>query len=299
LTYTLTVTNNNSSYPNNAPGVVLTDTLGSNLSFVSATTSQGTISQSGGVITVSLGTVAFGGTATVTVTAQATEDGNLSNSALVSYGNDPVSGNNTASATTVVAEPAINVSGPIVVTARTVTNLTVATFTHASGVEPTSAFTATINWGDSRTSRGTITLSGTTYTVKGSHSYRRFGTYTVTTTVVENGSKPNTPIFGAPTSDSGGTVSSSALPPITIGGNPFQAPSLVPTSRNAAGTGFTIAGSGLSTSGPAVSPGRLAIDPGVAILDMYSSLPSDQGVGSLEMRLKLDAKAKPRFNWQS
>ena len=39
-----------------------------------------------------------------------------------------------------------------------------ATFTHANGVEPASAFTATINWGDGTTSTGTITLSGTTYT---------------------------------------------------------------------------------------------------------------------------------------
>ena len=63
-----------------------------------------------------------------------------------------------------------------------------ATFTHANGLEPVSAFTATINWGDGKTSTGTISLSGTTYTVRGSHSYRRgvnLGNTWITTTVTE------------------------------------------------------------------------------------------------------------------
>src|SRR6185312_7911592 len=63
----------------------------------------------------------------------------------------------------------------------------VATFTHANGVEPAGNFSATINWGDGRTSAGTITLSGTTYTVTGSHSYRQRGNHTITTTVTETG----------------------------------------------------------------------------------------------------------------
>jgi hypothetical protein len=63
----------------------------------------------------------------------------------------------------------------------------VATFTHANGVESPSAFNATIDWGDGHTSTGTITLSGQTYTVTGSHNYRRSGTHTITTSVVETG----------------------------------------------------------------------------------------------------------------
>ena len=71
-------------------------------------------------------------------------------------------------------------------------NVAVATFTHANGVEPASAFVATINWGDNSTSQGTITESGTTYTVKGSHTYSANGSHTVTTTVIEpNGSGSN------------------------------------------------------------------------------------------------------------
>jgi hypothetical protein len=78
---------------------------------------------------------------------------------------------NNASATTSFTEPAINVSGPIHTKNRRLSNVQVATFTHANGVEPASAFMATINWGDGTTSAGTITLSGTTYSVKGTHTY--------------------------------------------------------------------------------------------------------------------------------
>ena len=71
-------------------------------------------------------------------------------------------------------------------------NVAVATFTHANGVEPVSDFVATINWGDGTTSTGSITESGTTYKVKGSHTYAKNGSYTVTTTVVEADSDAGT-----------------------------------------------------------------------------------------------------------
>src|SRR5262249_26610949 len=51
FTYTITVTNNG---PNSASSTVLTDTLGANLKFVSATTSQGSFSQAGGVVTFTI-----------------------------------------------------------------------------------------------------------------------------------------------------------------------------------------------------------------------------------------------------
>jgi hypothetical protein len=66
----------------------------------------------------------------------------------------------------------------------------VATFTHAGGVEPAGAFTATINWGDGTTSAGTITLSGTTYIVTGSHTYTGGNKHTISTTVKEAGNSP-------------------------------------------------------------------------------------------------------------
>jgi uncharacterized repeat protein (TIGR01451 family) len=183
VTYNITVTNNG---PAAATGVSMTDTLGSLLNYQSATVSQGTFSQSGGVVTFSIGGIASGGTVTATVTAQATEDGSTSDAASVtSTSPDPNTGNNSASMTTMFSEPAISVSGPIRTRSTTLTNFQTATFTHASGVEPASAFNATINWGDGTTSPGTITESGTTYSVTGSHTYSGGGRHTISTSVTE------------------------------------------------------------------------------------------------------------------
>ncbi|HEY8746695.1 MAG TPA: DUF11 domain-containing protein [Tepidisphaeraceae bacterium] len=184
LTYTVTVTN---SGPNGATGVVLTDTLGANLRFVSATP---VFSQSGSVVTFNIGSIGVGATVTITVTAQALEHGTLANSASVAATSaDPISANNSAAASTPVAETTIVVTAPVTTTSRTLSNVTVATFTDSNGVEPTSAFTATINWGDGKTSTGTITQSGATYSVIGSHTYSKHGSHTISTLVSESGSQ--------------------------------------------------------------------------------------------------------------
>jgi len=64
-------------------------------------------------------------------------------------------------------------------------NVTVATFTHANGLEPASEFTATIDWGDGTSSSGTVTLSGTNYTVSGSHTYSDEKSYAVKVEVTD------------------------------------------------------------------------------------------------------------------
>jgi hypothetical protein len=151
------------------------------------------------VVTFSAGTMASGGTFTASVTALVTEDGSTSDTATVSSNNpDPNAANNSASATTSFTEPAINVSGPIHTKNRKLTNFQVATFTHASGVEPASAFTATINWGDGTTSAGTIVLSGTTYSVKGTHTYTSGASHTITTSVSETAGQGGILVEGTP-----------------------------------------------------------------------------------------------------
>lgn len=91
LTYTFTVKN---SGPTAAPGVTLTDTLPSGMTFVSAKASQGTCS---GTATVkcNLGTMATG-TATVTIVVKPTKTGTFTNKATVS---GEVQDNNTANNT--------------------------------------------------------------------------------------------------------------------------------------------------------------------------------------------------------
>ncbi len=67
VSYTLTLVNNG---PSPATGVTITDPLPSGLSFLAANTAQGSCGASGQTVTCHLGTVAAGGTALVTVTAQ-------------------------------------------------------------------------------------------------------------------------------------------------------------------------------------------------------------------------------------
>jgi uncharacterized repeat protein (TIGR01451 family) len=81
LTYTILVTNGGTTPATN---VVVTDTLPSGVDFVSATGSQGTpCTRTGDVVTCNLGTIANGGSATVTIVVQAKKTGTISNTAVV------------------------------------------------------------------------------------------------------------------------------------------------------------------------------------------------------------------------
>ncbi len=244
-TYNLSVTNNG---PTAATNVVLTDTLDPNLKYVSATKSQGSFTHSGSTVTFSFGTLAVGQTVTATVTAQALEDGNVTNAASVTSSlSDANLNNNSAVAITAVAEAPIVVSAPITVNGKNQNNVTVATFTHANGIEPASAFVATIAWGDNSTSTGTITLSGTTYTVKGSHTYASGGSHTVSTTVVEPAGMGNAAMVAQ---SSGGGSSSTATTATatasTSGGG--SAPSSSASSPSAARDALFASAAGFGTS---------------------------------------------------
>ena len=96
LTYSLTVSNNG---PASATATTLTDTLPAGVSFSSATSSQGTCTQTAGLVTCKLGTLANGATATATVVVIPTSaaGGSFANSATVAATEvDPAPANNTA-----------------------------------------------------------------------------------------------------------------------------------------------------------------------------------------------------------
>jgi uncharacterized repeat protein (TIGR01451 family) len=115
ITYTIKASN---AGPNLARSTTVTDPLPSNVSFVSATASQGSCSGSS-TVTCSLGTIASGGSATVTVVAKASTTGTATNTANVSTGSvDPVSGNNSASATTTIGTGVPVVVRPALLPAR-------------------------------------------------------------------------------------------------------------------------------------------------------------------------------------
>jgi uncharacterized repeat protein (TIGR01451 family) len=106
VAYQLVVANGG---PQVATGVVATDTLPPQTTFVSANTTQGTCSQSSGVVTCDLGSVAAGGTATVTIVAATptvTENTAITNVASVSaLEPDPDPSDNSSTENTLVAAP--------------------------------------------------------------------------------------------------------------------------------------------------------------------------------------------------
>ena len=106
-TYTMVAKNNSTVI--SATGVTLTDTLPAGMTFVSATTSQGSLVTppvgSTGVVTANIGSLAAGASATVTVTVQAAASGLLTNTATVSSNeSDTNSSNNTANQATTVKD---------------------------------------------------------------------------------------------------------------------------------------------------------------------------------------------------
>lgn len=105
LSYRLTLTNNGPATSTNAQ---LTDTLPSNVTFVSASTTQGSCSGTG-TVNCNIGTLASGASAIVTIVVTPTASGQISNTATASGTEaDPDSTNNSTTTTTVIDNPPPN-----------------------------------------------------------------------------------------------------------------------------------------------------------------------------------------------
>ncbi len=115
LTYTLVVTNNG---PSSATGVVVTDTLPTALTFVSGSSTSGTVSHASQVVTAAVGNLASGQSATITLVAQVDQQfsGTITNTASVT-GNETESNtnNNTAQQPTVINELLSSIAGSVYV----------------------------------------------------------------------------------------------------------------------------------------------------------------------------------------
>ena len=102
LTYTISVTNNG---PDTATVVAINQSLPSSVVFVTATTSQGSVTHNGNTVSCNVGSLLAGGRATINVTVQTTAPGVLFSS--VSVGGvqpDPDPSNNSATTATQVNE---------------------------------------------------------------------------------------------------------------------------------------------------------------------------------------------------
>ncbi|MEZ6136941.1 MAG: SdrD B-like domain-containing protein [Pirellulaceae bacterium] len=117
LTYTLTVTNNG---PSAATNVAVTDNLPTGLTFVSGTSSVGTLTNNGNNVSVAIPTLASGASATITINANVagTQTTGFTNTASVtSTETDLVPANNTTSEPTAIAVPT-SISGVVYVDAN-------------------------------------------------------------------------------------------------------------------------------------------------------------------------------------
>jgi CHRD domain/Domain of unknown function DUF11/RTX calcium-binding nonapeptide repeat (4 copies)/Domain of unknown function (DUF4214) len=188
VTYAITVKNNG---PTDDPSLTVTDTLPAGSMFVTATASQGTFMITGGVVTFDVGALVNGASATLTVTVTPVEEGSFANTASVTASGNPdvFSGNDSSTATVMVAEPPISSTGAAVAgfELTPLVNVPVATFSHTNGVEPPGDFSATINWGDGTTSAGTVVRAGAGYQVLGSHTYTDEGIFMLSVSVTDDG----------------------------------------------------------------------------------------------------------------
>lgn len=110
LTYVLNVTNSGPAPSNN---VTATDPLPAGLTYLSSTASQGTVTEANGTVTASLGTLAPGASASVTIVAVPTVAGNVTNTGTVAGTPDSNPTNDTSTVTTTISPAQTNVCPPL------------------------------------------------------------------------------------------------------------------------------------------------------------------------------------------
>jgi uncharacterized repeat protein (TIGR01451 family) len=255
VTYSETVSN---AGPSDANAVTLTDTLPGTATFGSATPSQGTCSQSSGVVTCSLGTIAAGGTATisVSVTVSPSSTTALANAlSVVSAVSDPNTANNSSSLTTSVttatdlavtsftaAPNPVSVGGSLVYTAVVANQGAV----NAAGATLTDALPAGVSYVSSATTRGSCSQSSGTVTcligMGGASSMLPSGGSTTVTITV----KPTTP---NPTLSNTVNASSTTADP-NLANNTATVSSAVSQATSSTGTVVQSGGSAIGGSLP-------------------------------------------------
>jgi uncharacterized repeat protein (TIGR01451 family) len=187
--------------PDNASNVVVTDTLAPGVAFVTASfapTSVQTQPDGTTLVTFNLGVLASGAFGSITLVARPADPGTIENVVQIGgseFDPDPVNSRFTLR-TLVTDAPIIATGVPVSATAGVpLTNVLVATFIDTGGALPIDQYTVTIDWGDGTSpSAGAVSLSGSTFSVRGSHTYQSPGSFTVTTTILSPGGDGTTTV---------------------------------------------------------------------------------------------------------
>lgn len=181
LTYSIVVTNQG---PSTARNVTVTDLLPSSVIFSSASCSQGSWSQAGGLVTCYLGTIAAGGQATISVVGNPTTAGAISSTASVTSSEaDPNPSDNSATVVTQVIPPTADLAvglqaipNPVVINGTLTCTVSVTNNgpSDGSGIVVTNALPGGLAVISATVSQGSITTGGNLWTVgnlpAGSHA---------------------------------------------------------------------------------------------------------------------------------
>ena len=223
LTYTLSAQNNG---PANASGVTLTDELPAEMSFNSATPSQGSCAETSGTVACDLGAVTTGGSASVQIVVTPQSTGTITNTASVQGPTDIDSSNNTATEQTTVITPDADLAltktdstDPVLAGGALTYTLTVQNNgpSAATGVALTDNLPTGVSYQSATPSQGTCSEAS--------------GTVTCDLGAIANGGSATVPIAVTPQGD--GTITNTAS---------VQATQDDPTSTNNAASEQTIVG---------------------------------------------------------
>jgi uncharacterized repeat protein (TIGR01451 family) len=119
-----------------------------------------------------------------------------------------------------VSDPAVVATGAVTVSAlegQDSGSQVVATFTDPGGAEAVGDYNVSIAWGDGQTSAGTLTVSGSTFSVSGSHTYGDEGNFAVTVTLSHDSAPAATATDTAAVADIVPTVTAGTATSLAFG----------------------------------------------------------------------------------
>ncbi len=295
VSFIITTSNNG---PSNATGVVMTDALPDGLTYVDSSTSQGQVSASGSNVTVNLGDLGVGQSATVTVRAKTTRAGRFTNTASVK-GNEPerqLENNNSSATVEVGALIDLALTKAVSPSSAGVGDSVVYTIvasnngpSNATGVVVSDPLPDGLTYGSSSSSVGNASFAGNTVTANlGNLAVGQSATITVRATTTRGGRLTNTATVKGNEPETSLTNNSASAVLEGVGGGSINANAFAVTcgARTAVpSAGFTINGTRYTTPAQVRLPaGEYTLQPdaipGATVQSVRVTVTGDQSVNA-------------------